>query len=139
MRIERLARLRAAATDDSFRPASPHPELLIGEIAVRPLVHGPRSPGDRAAMVIWGRRMLVIYVVIVAAAMGYAILSPTPDKDDDRQVRVETCAQSNDAATDPLTGNISRRGAVTPEASPLSQPAHRAIGSSTFSGQPQQH
>jgi hypothetical protein len=90
-------------------------------------------------MVIWGRRMLVIYAVIVAAAMGYAILSPTPDKDDDRQVRVETCAQRNEAATDPLTGNISRRGAVTPETSPPCQPAHRVSGSSTLSGQPQQH
>jgi len=90
-------------------------------------------------MVIWGRRMLVIYGVIVAAAMGYAILSPTPDTGDDRQVRVETCAQGNEAATDPVTGKIRRRGTTPAEASPPCQTAHRASGSSTFSGRPQQH
>ena len=89
-------------------------------------------------MVIWGRRMLVIYAVIVAAAMGYAILTPTPDKSDERQA-VETCAQGKEAATDPVTGNINRRGATTPETSPPCQPAHRASSSSAFTTQPQQH
>jgi hypothetical protein len=89
-------------------------------------------------MLIWGRRMLAIYAVIVAAAMGYAILSPTRDKSDDRQA-IETCAQGKEAATDPVTGNISRRGATTLETSPPCQPAHRASSSSAFTGQPQQH
>jgi hypothetical protein len=42
---------------------------------MRPRMHVPLSPADRATVAMWSRRVLLVWVVIVVSLVAYAFLS----------------------------------------------------------------
>jgi len=81
MRIERLPDCRLPRRDDSVTSASSHPELLIGEMAIRP-----------RAISGWRRRILAVGALVVAVIAGYSMINPgtTAVAPDMRQPAAET-------------------------------------------------
>jgi len=74
MRIERLPDCRPPRRDDSITLASSHPELLTGEIAIRPRITVPL--GDHEAISGWKRRNLAVCALVVAVIAGYSMINP---------------------------------------------------------------
>jgi hypothetical protein len=69
MTATRLPDCKPPRRDESITSSSSHPELLIGEIAMRPRVHVPLTPADRAVVSVWSRRMLAVYTALVVAGL----------------------------------------------------------------------
>ena len=42
---------------------------------MRPRMHVPLSPADRATVAMWSRRVLLVWTVIVASLVAYALLA----------------------------------------------------------------
>ena len=42
---------------------------------MRPRMHVPLSPADRATIAMWSRRVLLVWAVIVASLVAYAFLA----------------------------------------------------------------
>jgi hypothetical protein len=74
MRSQRLPDCRPPRRDDSITSASSHPELLIGEIAIRPRVNLARA--DREAIASWNRRILAVCALVAAVVAGYSMINP---------------------------------------------------------------
>lgn len=74
MRIERLPDCRLPRPDDSVTSASSHPELLIGEMAIRPRITIPL--GDHEATSGWRRPILTVGALVVAVIAGYSMINP---------------------------------------------------------------
>lgn len=74
MCIERLPDCRLPRRDDSVTLASSHPELLIGEMAIRPRIIVPL--GDHQAISGWRRRILAVGALVVAVIAGYSMINP---------------------------------------------------------------
>jgi len=90
MRIERLPDCRPPRRDDSITLASSHPELLTGEIAIRPRITVPL--GDHEAISGGSRRILAVCALVVAVIAGYSMINPgtTAVAPDMRQPAAET-------------------------------------------------
>jgi hypothetical protein len=101
----RLPDSRPPRCDDSITSASSHPELLVGEIIVRPRIRIPLSAAERATLSTWRKRVLAVYALLAAALTGYLVL--TPDKRTiahsagrDEQARAQACMQFTGAVPD---------------------------------------
>jgi hypothetical protein len=127
----RLPDARPPRRDDSITSASSHPELLIGEIILRPHVRIRLSAAERAALSTWRRRVLAVYALLAAALTGYLALTPGTktiaqgvSKDD--QARAETCVQQpvalSDAADRPMPGQVTKQDTM-PACAPADGPA----------------
>jgi hypothetical protein len=91
--------------DDSITSASSHPELLIGEIVMRPRVRIQLSAAEREVMSTWRKRMLAVYALLAAAITGYLALTPgtgtiAQGVSKDEQARAETCVQQTGSLPD---------------------------------------
>ena len=98
----RLPDARPPRRDDSITSASSHPELLVGEIILRPRIRIPLSAAERATLSIWRRRVLAVYALVAAAFAGYLVLNPgtrtvAQGVSKDEQARAETCVQHTGA------------------------------------------
>jgi hypothetical protein len=71
----RLPDCRPPRRDDSITSASSHPELLIGEIVMRPRFHILLSQAERDMLSAWRRRVLAVCVLLAAAITGYFVLT----------------------------------------------------------------
>jgi len=113
MRIERLPDYRLPRRDESLTAASPHPELLIREIALRRRIHIPLAPSDRQVMRTWSRWMLTIYALVAAGIVGYSMInssSTTLARDaGEKRARAETCEQRHAAPADAGTFRLPAR------------------------------
>ena len=94
----RLPDCRPPRGDDSVTSASSPPELLIGEIVLRPRIRIPLSAAERAVLSTWRKRVLAFYALVAAALTGYLVLTPgtrmiAQGVNKDEQVRAETCVQ----------------------------------------------
>ena len=67
--MERLQDCRPARRDADTTSASAHPELLIGELVMRPRIHVLLAPNDRITVSNWSRRMGGA-VMLVLVAVG---------------------------------------------------------------------
>jgi len=99
--------------------------------------HIPLSPEDRKTRATWTRCMLAVYTMVVAAIIGYSMISPgtttvAADTRDERHALVATCPQRN--AADPVTGTAPGRGTTMHETSAC-PPAERANDSDTAARQ----
>jgi hypothetical protein len=69
----RLLDCRPARRNRDTTSASPHPELLVGEFAMRPRIHVALTPNDQLVVSAWSRRIsgavLTILVILVAWQM----------------------------------------------------------------------
>jgi hypothetical protein len=69
----RLLDCRPARRDRDTTSASSHPELLVGEFAMRPRIHVLLAPNDQLVVSTWSRRMggavMTILVILVAWQM----------------------------------------------------------------------
>lgn len=104
----RLPDCKPRRRDDSITSALSHPELLIGEIIMRPRMRIPLSAAEREVLSIWRKRVLAVYALLAAALAGYLVLTPgtrtiAQGASKDEQARAETCVQRNEAA-----GNAAR-------------------------------
>jgi hypothetical protein len=91
--------------DDIITSASSHPELLIGEIVMRPRVRIQLSAAEREVMSTWRKRMLAVYALLAAAITGYLALTPgtgtiAQGVSKDEQARAETCVQQTGSLPD---------------------------------------
>ena len=112
----RLPDCKPPRREDSITSASSHPELLIGEIIMRPRIRIPLSAAERAVMSTWRRRVLAVYALLAAALAGYLVLTPgtrtiAQGVSKDEQAHAETCVQQNEAA-DNAARNVSGRMAT---------------------------
>ena len=73
MRSQRLPDCRPPRTDGSVTSASSHPELLIGELAIRPCITVARA--GHKAMSIWTKRFLAVSALVAAVIAGYSIIN----------------------------------------------------------------
>ena len=94
----RLPDARPPQRDDSITSASSHPELLIGEIILRPRIRLRLSAADREALSTWRKRVFAVYALLAAALIGYLVLTPgtrtiAQGASKDEQARAETCVQ----------------------------------------------
>lgn len=111
----RLPDCKPPRREDSITSASSHPELLIGEIIMRPRIRIPLSAAERAVMSTWRRRVLAVYALLAAALAGYLVLTPNTRTtaqgvSKDEQVRAETCVPHNAAGN--AASNVSGRTAI---------------------------
>jgi hypothetical protein len=102
----RLPDARPPRRDDSITSASPHPELLIGEIVSRPRMRVLLTAKDREVLSTWRRRVFAVYALLAAAITGYVALTPSmrtiaPGVSKDEQARAETCVQHDGSLSDP--------------------------------------
>jgi hypothetical protein len=67
--MERLLDCRPAKRDVDTTSASAHPELLIGELVMRPRIHSLLAPKDQIAVPKWSHRMGGA-VMLVLVAVG---------------------------------------------------------------------
>jgi hypothetical protein len=116
MRGKRLPDCRPPRRDDSITSASSHPELLIGEIAMRPRIHIPLSPTDRKVTRTWTGRMLAVCALVAAAIVGYSMINPSTtsvarNAGKEKQARADTCEQRDAARADAVTTSVSRESA----------------------------
>ena len=72
MRIERLPDCRLPRRDDSVTSASSHPELLIGEMAIRPRITVPLGNHQATS----GPRILAVGALVIAVIAGYSMINP---------------------------------------------------------------
>jgi len=89
---------RPPRRDDSITSASPHPELLIGEIVSRSRMHILLTAKDREVLTTWRRRVFAVYALLAAAITGYVALTPgttttAQGVGKDEQARAETCVR----------------------------------------------
>src|SRR5262245_45459334 len=70
MRSQRLPDCRPPRRDGSITSASSHPELLIGELAIRPSITLTR------AMSIRTKRFLTVCTLVAAVIAGYSMINP---------------------------------------------------------------
>jgi hypothetical protein len=94
----RLPDCRPPRRDDSITLASSHPELLIGEIVMRPRFHIPLSQAENDMLSTWRRGVLAVCALLAAAITGYFVLTPgtrtiAQGVSKDEQARAETCVQ----------------------------------------------
>jgi hypothetical protein len=94
----RLPDCKPPRRDDSITSASSHPELLIGEIIMRPRIRITLSAQEREVLSTWRRRVLVVYALLAAAITGYLALTPgtrtiAQGTSKDGQARAEACVQ----------------------------------------------
>jgi len=73
---QRLPDCRPPRRDDSITSASSHPELLIGEIVMRPRIQIPLTPRDGEVISTWSRRMLAACAIGAAVIVGYSMTKP---------------------------------------------------------------
>jgi hypothetical protein len=113
----RLPDCRPPRRDDSITSASSHPELLIGEIVMRPRVRIQLSAAEREVMSTWRKRMLAVYALLAAAITGYLALTPgtgtiAQGVSKDEQARAETCVQQTGSLPDPADRTASEQVAT---------------------------
>ena len=99
----RLPDCRPPRRDDSITSASSHPELLVGEIILRPRIRISLSAAEHVALSTWRKRVLAVYALVAAAVTGYLVLTPgarTIAQGTSKDERAETCAQYTGTLTD---------------------------------------
>src|SRR5262249_29148603 len=105
----RLPDCRPPRRDDSITSASSHPELLVGEIVLRPRLRVPLSAAERDMLSTWRKRVLAVYgllaAALAAAIMGQSMFSPSTRTaaqgvSKDEQARTEICVQHTGALSD---------------------------------------
>lgn len=94
--------------DDGVTSASAHPELIIGEFAMRPRVHVPLARADRDAVSTWSKRMLTACALVAAAFLVHASIyqrseTISPDARLEQQTLAESCTQWHAAAGDAVS------------------------------------
>jgi len=56
--------------DETITSARAHPELLIGELAMRPRIHVKLSDADRKANRKWGTSIMIAVFLVVSAVLA---------------------------------------------------------------------
>jgi hypothetical protein len=110
----RLPDCKPPRRDDSVTSASSHPELLIGEILLRPRMRILLSAEERKVLSTWRKGVIAFYALAAAVITGYLVFTPgtrTIAQGVSKDERAEACAQHNEAAGN-ATGNVSRRVAT---------------------------
>ena len=108
MTTTRLPDCKPPRREDGITSASAHPELLIGEIAMRPRVHVPLAPADRAVVSAWSKRMLAACALVVAALIAHSMMnqaseSAALDGRSQRRALNPACMQWHEAAGDAVS------------------------------------
>jgi hypothetical protein len=119
---------RPPRRDDSITSASSHPELLIGEIVMRPRMRIQLSAAEREVMSTWRKRVLAVYALLAAALIGYAVLTPGPRTvaqgvSKDEQARAETCVQQTGSLPDRTASKQVANRDTMPNTMPTCAPA----------------
>ena len=137
----RLPDCKPPQRDDSITSASSHPELLIGEIIMRPRIRITLSAQEREVLSTWRRRVLVVYALLAAAITGYLALTPgtrtiAQGASKDEQARAEACAQQTGSLPDAADRKASKQVAIRdtmpntiPTCAPADDPARVGRGS----------
>jgi len=94
--------------EDDVTSASAHPELLIGELVMRPRIHVPLARTDRDAASTWSKRMLTACALVAAAILAHATIyqrneASPPDDRLEQQTLAESCTQWHAAAGDAVS------------------------------------
>jgi hypothetical protein len=123
----RLPDCRPPRRDDSITSASSHPELLIGEIVMRPRLPIALSTAERDMLWAWRKRVLAVCALLAAGVIGHSMLSPgnrtvAEGVSKDEQARTETCVQHTgalaDAADRQMPGQVTQNTACAPAQDP---------------------
>lgn len=99
---------RPPRRDDSLTSAASHPELLIGEIAMRPRIHVPLTPADRDTVSAWSRRMLTACALIAAPFIAHSVIYQYNDTSiqgarAEQRALATACVQWREAAGDAVS------------------------------------
>jgi hypothetical protein len=123
-----------ARRHDSITSASSHPELLIGEIVLRPRMRILLSAKEREVLSTWRRRVLAVYALLAAAIAGYLALTPgtrtiAQGVSKDEQARAETCVQHTGTLSDAADRQMPRQVAnqdtrALPSCASIERPAN---------------
>jgi hypothetical protein len=73
---ERLLDCRPPRQDSDTTSASVHPELLVGELVMRPRIHVRLTPDDQNIVSKWSRRMGVAAMMVLVAVGVWPIVNP---------------------------------------------------------------
>jgi hypothetical protein len=77
----RLLDCRPPRRDLSVTTASSHPELLCGELAMRPRIHVALTPGEPADVATWSRRMLGTCAIVALAFLALSLFQHNLEQD----------------------------------------------------------
>jgi hypothetical protein len=97
--------------DPSLTPASSHPELIFGELVMRPRIH--LTSAERADVAIWSRRTLGALAIIVVGLWAISLVLQALERDAQAfaQARPSTspCMDWDDAASDAIIRLVQSR------------------------------
>jgi hypothetical protein len=141
----RLPDCRPPRRDDSVTSASSHPELLTGEIVMRPRIHHLLSPAERDVLSSWRRGVFAVYALLAAAIIGYSMLTPETRTvahgvSKDEQARAEPCVRQTGSLPDAADRKASKQDATRetmPNAMPTCAPDDPARVGRASTRQPQ--
>jgi hypothetical protein len=105
---ERLFDCRPPRRAEGVVSASSHPELLTGDLAMRPRIHVPLTAGEQALQSTWSRRTLGVCGLIALAMIA---ISATNQRVDDmvlaaqveKPMTLQSCARWHEAASEAVS------------------------------------
>jgi hypothetical protein len=100
----RLPDCRMPSRDASVTSASSHPELICGELVMRPRIH--LTGAERADVASWSRRTLGAYAIAVMALWAFSLVLQAFEQDGQAfaqaRPRTSPCMDWDDAASDAI-------------------------------------
>ena len=103
----RLPDCRTPSRDPSVTSASSHPELIFGELVMRPRIHVRLTNTERADVAFWSRRTFGTMAIVATAFWAVSLLLQAFESDTKAfaQARpsASPCMDWDDAASDAIT------------------------------------
>ena len=102
----RLPDCRKPSRDPSVTSASSHPELIYGELVMRPRIHIRLTSTERADVAFWSRRKLSTLAIVAGAFWAISLLLQAFERDAEAYAqarpRTSPCMDWDDDASDAI-------------------------------------
>jgi hypothetical protein len=102
----RLPDCRMPSRDPSVTSASSHPELICGELVMRPRIHVRLTSAEHADIAFWSRRMFSTLAIVAVAFWAVSLLLQALERDAkafaQARPRTAPCMDWDDAASDAI-------------------------------------
>src|SRR4051794_26610741 len=101
---DRLFDCRPRPHDEGITSASSHPELLTGDLAMRPRIPIRLTPEEQATRALWSRRTLgacglIVLAMIAVSGTHRGVDGTSLAAHAEMQASVQTCAQWHETAS----------------------------------------
>jgi hypothetical protein len=106
---ERLSDCRPPRRDQSVVSASSHPELLTGDLAMRPRIHVPLTAGEQALQVTWSRRtlgacgLIALVIIAISASSRHVIDDVALAAHAEKPTALLSCARWHETASEAVS------------------------------------